>query len=439
MAHFHRVIQNLIDYDTEQKKHTNLFNQMAILLFYYLTSHFISFTCSIFEVVLLCCTNGYISLLKKKQPATGRLLADLKSRIDRPLAAILTLNTAAHTFGAAGVGAKVSELYGDKWLVFVSVLLTLTMLFFTEMIPKTLGALYWKKLAPFTAYAIRFLITITYPFVTSFEYIARLLARGKSPEKITEEEIKLILEEGTQAGVIREIEHDMVESIFRLGNRRISILMIPRMDIEWIDIGISQEELRKHLNDSPHKRFPICNGELDEVLGLVTSKDILNQVLTTGILDLKTVLKPPLFVPENMRVIQLLEMFKKTPDHIALVTDEYGGIQGLITLHDVLESIIGDVPSSSILPETQIIQRKDGSWIIDGMLPIDELKEHFDIHALPDEEKETYRTLGGFCMRQMGSIPKVGDTFEWSQLRFRIVKMDGKRVDRVLVSISYRN
>lgn len=406
---------------------------MGVLLFYYLASHFISFTCSILEAVLLCCTNGYVALLQKKKPAVGKILHDLKLRIDRPLAAILTLNTAAHTFGAAGVGAKVVELYGDKWLAIVSILLTLTMLFFTEMIPKTLGALYWKKLAPFSAYSIKFLIAITYPFVISFEYIARLLSRGKAQEKITEEEIKLILEEGTKAGVIKEIEHDMVESVFRLGNRRVNILMIPRMDIEWIDINISQEDLRKKLDSSSHSRFPVCDEELDEVIGLVTSKDILNQMLTSGAVDLKSIVKPPLFVPENMRVIQLLEMFKKTPDHIAIVTDEYGGLQGLITLHDVLESIIGDVPSTSILPEIQIVQRKDGSWLVDGMVPIDELKSQFDIDALPEEEKGTYRTLGGFCMRQIGSIPKVGDTFTWNNFRFKIVKMDGRRVDKVLM------
>jgi putative hemolysin len=409
---------------------------MTILLFYYLISHIISFTCSILEAVLLCCTNGYVALLKKKKPAVGQILADLKSRIDRPLAAILTLNTAAHTFGAAGVGAKAVELFGDKWLALISVLLTLTMLFATEMIPKTLGALHWKKLAPFTAYSIKFLISVTYPFVISFEYIARLLSHGKAQEKITEEEIKLILEEGTQAGVIREIEHDMVESIFRLGNRRVNILMIPRMDIEWVDVHTSPEDLRKKLDSSIHNRFPVCDGELDKVLGMITSKDILNQMLANGVVNLKAIIKPPLFVPENMRVVQLLDMFKKTPDHIALVTDEYGGIQGLVTLHDVLESIIGDVPSTSILPETQIIQRKDGSWLVDGMLPIDELKEQFDIDTFPEEEKGNYRTLGGFCMRQIGSIPKVGDTFTWNKFRFKIVKMEGRRVEKVLIHLT---
>lgn len=406
---------------------------MSILLFYFFVSHFISFMCSILEAVLLCCTNGYIFLLKKKRPSIGQILSDLKARIDRPLAAILTINTAAHTFGAAGVGAKVTELYGDKWLAIASVILTLTMLFATEMIPKTIGAIYWKKLAPFTAYAIKFLIMFTYPFVVTFEYIARLLSKGKEQEKITEEEIKLILEEGSQAGVIKKVEHGMVESIFRLGNRRVSILMIPRMDIEWVDSNIPASDLLKVLNESPHTRFPICNGDLDEVIGLITAKDILSQLLTGTPLDLKAIMKTPLFVPENMRVVQLLEIFKKTPDHIALVTDEYGGIQGLITLHDVLESIVGDVPSSTDIPETQIVHRKDGSWLVDAMIPIDEFKEHFEVDELPDQEKGNYRTLGGFCMRQIGSIPKVGDEFVWQKKKYKIIKMDGRRVDKVLI------
>lgn len=407
---------------------------MALLLFYYLTSHVVSFTCSVLEAVLLCCTNGHVALLKKRNPPVGQILYDLKLRIDRPLAAILTINTAAHTFGAAGVGAQVNELYGDKWVVIASVVLTLTMLFFTEMIPKTFGALYWKKLTPFTAYTVKNLINFTYPFVLSFEYIARLLSRGKASEKITEEEIRLILEEGTQAGVIKEIEHDMVESIFRLGNRRVNILMIPRMDIEWIDIKISPEELSKKLCGSSHNRFPLCEGELDEVIGIVTSKDILNQMLDgRSTPDLQGVIHPPLFVPENMRVVQLLDIFKKTPHHIALVTNEYGGVQGLVTLHDVLESIVGDVPGNSLLIDTSFVQRKDGSWIVDGMMPIDEFKEQLDIEMLPDEEKGMFRTLGGFCMRQIGSIPKVGDTFVWNKFRFKIVKMDGRRVDKVLI------
>ena len=407
---------------------------MLVLIFYYFISHLISFTCSILEAVLLCCTNGYVAVLKKKNPAVGNILADLKTRIDRPLAAILTLKTAAHTFGAAGVGAKAVEIFGDKWLALVSIILTLTMLYLTEMIPKTLGALYWKKLAPFSAYFIRFLITLTYPFVVSFEFFARWLAKGKMPDKITGEEIRQILQEGTQAGVIKEVEQDMLESIFRLGNRRVGVLMIPRLEIEWLDTHKDSAQIRKQIDQSPHNRFPVCEGELDEVIGIVNSRLILTEILTKGSFDLKKLARPPLFVPENMRLLQLLDLFKKTPDHIAIVTDEYGGVQGMITLHDVLESIVGDVPTSSISPETQILQRKDGSWLVDGMVPIDEFKAHFDVEQFPDEEKGAYRTLGGFCMRQIGSIPRVGDTFIWQQFKFKIVKMDGRRVEKVLVN-----
>lgn len=406
---------------------------MITLLFYYLASHIVSFVCSILEAVLLCCTNGYISLLKKKNPRAGDILNDLKMRIDRPLAAILTLNTASHTFGAAAVGAGAAELYGDHIVGVVAGIFTLTMLYFTEMIPKTLGALYWKKLAPFSAYLIRGLIFFTYPFVISFEYIARMLAKGRDPDVITGEEIKHILEEGTRAGVLKEVEYDMVESVFRLGNRRVGVLMIPRMDIEWLDFNEPPEAIRKQVEASHHNRFPVCDGDLDEVVGIVSSRDLFTEILTKGTLDLKLITQPCLFVPENMRIVQLLDLFKKMPDHIAIVTDEYGGVQGLITLHDVLESIIGDVPSTSILPETQITQRKDGSWLIDGMLPIDELKEHFDLDDLPNEEKGAYRTLGGFCMHEIGSIPKVGDTFIWKNLKFKIVKMDGRRVEKVLL------
>lgn len=406
---------------------------MITLVFYFFLSHFISFLCSVLEAVLLCCTSGYISVLKKKRPVVGQLLYDLKSRIDRPLAAILTLNTAAHTFGAAGVGGQVVELYGDRFLALVSVILTLTMLFFTEMIPKTLGALHWKRLAPPATYCIRFLIFLTYPFVISFEFIAKILARGKKQDHITQEEIKLILEEGADAGVIKEVEYDMLESIFRLGNRRINVLMIPRVDIEWVDINISPKELRQRLNSSSHNRFPVCDGELDHVIGLITSKELLKQHYSNIPFNLKELAKKPLFVPENMRIVQLLELFKKTPDHIAFVTDEYGGIQGLITLHDVLESIIGDVPSTALIPDTQIVVRPDGSWLVEGMLPIDELKEHFDIDQLPDEEKHTYRTVGGFCMQQMGEIPHAGDTFSWQNFKFKIVKMDGRRVEKILI------
>ena len=210
--------------------------------------------------------------------------------------------------------------------------------------------------------------------------------------------------------------------------------MTPRMEIGWLNGRHSLFSLKEQMQRSPHSRFPLCDEELDEVIGLVSSKELFSRCgEDTALEDIKKLAKPPLFVPENMRVLQLLDLFKKTPDHLALVTDEYGGIQGLVTLHDLLESIIGDVPSSTSIPETQILERKDGSWLVDGMLPIDELKSYFDLEHFPEEEKGAYRTLGGFCMRQIGSIPNVSDTFTWENFKFKIVKMTGKRVAKVLI------
>lgn len=407
---------------------------MKTLIFYFLFSHIISFLCSILEAVLLSCTNPYIASMKKKNPPVGKLLESLKMRIDRPLAAILTFNTSAHTFGAAGVGAKVVELFGNYWLGICSIIVTLTMLFFTEMIPKTLGALYWRKLAPFSAYCIKVLIIITYPFVISFEHFARALAKGSPVNKVTEEDIKHILVEGTEAGVIQEAEHEMLESIFRLGSRRVGVLMTTRKNISWLDLQEPLEQTKKQIEDSSFSRFPVCDGDLDNFIGIVGSKAVLQQILETGSFDLRSLAQPSLFVPENMRVLQLVDLFKKTPDHIALVTDEYGCIQGLVTFHDVLESIVGDVPTSALATTSQIVRRTDGSWLVEGSIPIDEFKEYFKVDYLPNEDKGVYRTIGGFCMQQLGNIPRVGDLFSWNNMKIKIVKMDERRVEKILIT-----
>lgn len=407
---------------------------MKTLIFYFVASHLISFLCSILEAVLLCCTNSYIAVLKKKKHHSGHILSDLKSHINGPLAAILTLNTAAHTFGAAGVGAQVVELFGNQWLAFASIFLTLTMLYLTEMIPKTIGAVYWKTLAPFSAYCIKILIFITYPFVVSFEWMAHLISRGKRMEKITQEEIKVILEEGTSSGVIEEVEQDMLESIFRLGNRRVGVLMTTRMDIDWLDVNDTPEKIQKKIDSCPYNRFPVCEEELDKVVGIVTSRDLVSQLLSGAPLDLKKITRPPIYVPENMRILQLLELFKKNPIHFALVTDEYGGIQGLITLNDVLTSIVGETSSEMIGSEAQVIHRKDGTWLVDGMLPIDEFKELFELDKLPSEDKKLYRTVAGFCMMQFGRIPRSGDVFIWNKCSYKVVKMDGHRIERILIT-----
>ncbi len=406
---------------------------LVALLFYFLISHIISFLCSILEAVILSCTPAYIGLLQKKKSHAGKILADLKQHVNRPLAAILTLNTAAHTFGAAGVGAQVVEVFGAYWLSLASILVTLTMLYWTEMIPKTIGALYWKPLSIPSAYIIRFLIVVTYPFVLSFEAIAHWIGKGKKGENVTEAEIRVMIEEGARVGTIEQVEQNMVESIFRLGDRSVGVLMTPRREIQWIDIHDTQEQIREKLEEMPHALFPVCDGNLDTVVGMVRSKDLIVEALRITPLDLRKICLSPLFIHENARVITLLETFHSSPLDTALVTDEYGNIEGIVSLYVVLESILGELASSPLLQKRQIVQRDEKTWVLDGMLPIDQFKELFGIEALPREEREIYRTLGGFCLFQLGSIPRIGQGFSWNGLDFKILTMEGRRIDKILV------
>jgi magnesium and cobalt exporter, CNNM family len=264
--------------------------------------------------------------------------------------------------------------------------------------------------------------------------ISALGLRPSAEPPVTEEEIKVMMEQGTEAGVFEEAEHDIVKSIFKLGDRAVSALMRPRRDVVWLDLEDTFPENQKKLATSLYSRFPVANGSLDNVIGIVQAKDLLTRCLAGEKIDLKRSLRPPLFVPEGLPALKLLEMFKKSRTHLALVVDEYGGVEGLVTLNDILEDLVGDVASVDMPEEKQIVKRPDGSWLIDGRLQIDDLKEVLQIPKLPEEESARYQTLGGLVMLQVGRVPVTGDVFEAEGHRFEVVDMDGKRVDKVLVS-----
>jgi magnesium and cobalt exporter, CNNM family len=261
-----------------------------------------------------------------------------------------------------------------------------------------------------------------------------LRIRPSEEPPVTEEEIKVMMEQGTEAGVFEETEHDIVKSIFKLGDRAVSALMRPRRDVVWLDVDDTLIENQKKMASSLYSRFPVGQGSLDNVLGIVQTKDLLTRCLAGGKLDFKENLRPPLFVPEGVPALRLLEMFKKSRTHMALVVDEYGGVEGLVTLNDILEDLVGDVASVDLPEEKQIIQRADGSWLIDGKIAIDDLKELLKVTKLPHEESGSYQTLGGLVMLEMGRVPVSGDVFDADGYRFEVVDMDGKRVDKVLVS-----
>jgi putative hemolysin len=285
-----------------------------------------------------------------------------------------------------------------------------------------------RALSILAAPAVRFVSAST-------ELIIRVLGIRPSPEPpISEEEIRILIEQGTVAGVFEEAEQDVVERTFRLGDRRVSALMVPRMDIVWLDVTDSPGEIRRRITESGHSLFPVCRETVENVVGVVKAKDLLARCLAEEPIELMTLSQTPLFVPESMRVWRLLERFKQTGVHAAVVVDEYGGTAGLATPTDILEALVGEIPTVAELAEPQAVQREDGSWLIDGTLSVDDFKDIFQIKELPEEERGDYETLGGFVMTYLRSVPTAGDHFEWNGLRFEVMDMDGQRVDKVLVA-----
>jgi putative hemolysin len=321
---------------------------------------------------------------------------------------------------------------------FAILIITYLTLILGELVPKRLALNHPEAIASVLALPMQLLSKITTPVVyllsASTETILRILGIKPSTEpQVTEEEIKVLIEQGTEEGTFEEAEQDMVERIFRLGDRPVSALMTPRPDIVWLDLEDTAEENRQKIIESSYSRYPVCQGGLDNVLGVIPVTDLLARCFTGQQMDLTVGLRQPVFVPESTRGLKVLEMFKQTVTHMALVVDEYGVIQGLVTLNDVMIEIVGDVPTMEDQEDPQVVQREDGTWLLDGMLAVDEFLELFDVDELRYQDRGSYQTLGGFVITQLGRIPAAADHFEWQGMRFEVMDMDGNRVDKVLV------
>lgn len=308
-----------------------------------------------------------------------------------------------------------------------------------ELVPKRLALGHPETIAMLMAPPMRLLLKVCAPVVHLLSFSTDLVFRlfGKKLDEqtsVTEEEVRTLVRQGTAAGVFEELEQDMVEAVFQLGDKSARALMTPRTQIVWLDVNDTVERIRAKLSDSGHSRFPVCTGSLDNVVGVVQAKDLLASVLSDKTVNPQASMQQPAFVPRGMPALQVLDHIKQSGSHIVLVVDEYGGIEGLLTHHDILEAIAGDMPLGKTPPEPKAVQRKDGSWLLDGMLSIDEFKEIFHLDSLPGEKKDTFQTLGGFIFTQMGRVPSASEQFEWNGLRFEVVDMDGKRIDKVLVS-----
>jgi putative hemolysin len=313
-----------------------------------------------------------------------------------------------------------------------------------ELVPKRLALGHPESIAMFMAPPMRLLLTVCAPLVhllgMSTDLVFRIFGkRFDDQTSVTEDEIRTLVRQGTAAGVFEESEQDMVEAVFQLSDKSARALMTPRTQIVWLDVNDSTERIRAKLADSGHSRFPVCTGSLDNVIGVAQAKDLLASFLSGQKIDPQASMQQPAFVPRSMPALQVLDHIKQSGSHIVLVVDEYGGIEGLLTHHDMLEAIAGDMPLGKTPMTPKSLQRKDGSWLLDGMLSVDEFKEIFNLENLPGEKKDTFQTLGGFIFTQMGRVPSESDQFEWNGLRFEVVDMDGKRIDKVLVSSRVHN
>ena len=308
-----------------------------------------------------------------------------------------------------------------------------------ELVPKRLALINPEAIASVIAQPMQWLSRVSSPLVRFFnlssEAVLRLVgAREAGEPPVTEEEIKVLMEQGTEAGVFEESEQALVSNILRLDEQRVGAIMTPRVDIFYLDLEQPYEDNRKQLLDCPYSRMPVCKGGLDNVLGILESKALMRQSLRGETVDLTAALARPLYVPNSISSMELLETFKKNRMHVALVVDEYGEVQGLVTMNDVLEAIVGDIPSAEAAGDEEAVQREDGSWLLDGMLSLDKFKEIFELDELEEEDTGNFHTLGGFVMLRLGRVPAVGDRFQWNGLRFEVVDMDRHRVDRVLVA-----
>jgi putative hemolysin len=387
--------------------------------------------------------------------ARARAALDLAESPNRFLSTvqigITLIGTLAGALGGAGLTGDVEYLFNHipvlqpyahgLALGLVVLLVTYLSLVLGELVPKRLALANPEGIAANIARPMKLLSVLGRPVVwllsISTEGVLRLLRVKHMPSApVTPEEITGLMEQGEVVGVFEETETDIVESVFRLGDLRAGSLMTPRTDIDWLDLDELFTENLQRIMDSPHTHFPVAQGSLDNVQGILRGKDILARVTDGQNVDLRELVQPAQYIPESMPAFEVVELLRGASGNLALVIDEYGGLLGMVTLFDVMEAIVGGISERGepVVPEA--LQREDGSWLVEGMMRIDEFKKLFDIDELPEETRAGYQTVGGFVMTMVGAVPLAGQHFHCCGWRFEVMDMDGMRVDKVLVSKS---
>jgi putative hemolysin len=318
----------------------------------------------------------------------------------------------------------------------IVVIVTFLSIVLGELIPKRLGLMNAERVATIVAVPMKAFAWLTHPFVWLLNIIPKVLftvfnIKAATDNQVTEEEIKAIISEGTEQGTIEEAEQEIIERVFHLGDRNITSLMTHRNDIIWFDLNDNENSIKEKIITEPHSIYPICEGDLDAIKGIVSIKDL---YVADDFMLFKDLMKPALFVPENNSAYQLLEKFKEKKIHSAFIVDEYGSVQGMITLNDILEAIVGDIPEPHI-DEYEIVQREDGTYLVDAQIQFYNFLSRFEKTEWMNEGEQEFDTMAGFILHELERIPHAGEHFEWKGFRFEIIDMDGHRIDKVLVKI----
>lgn len=361
---------------------------------------------------------------------------------------ITLIGILAGAFGGIRIAAYLEPVFlsipalapyaGGLSIIIVVLGITFVTMVLGELVPKRIGLHRPVEISSALARPMRALSWLAAPVVWlvsgTTDLVLRLLRIPPAERPaVTEEEIKSMLEEGRRAGILEAAEQDMMEAVFRFGDRRVEALMTPRPEIVALDLDDPPDVNWGKISSGGHTWYPVYRGSLDTIAGVVTVRDLVSQVMAGKKPDLVSVLREPIYIPEGRPALMVLDLLRTSRSHIALVTDEYGTIAGILSFHDLIEAIIGAVPSADHGKEADIVSRDDGSFLIEGLLPIEDLRERFGLDTLPEEGEGYYRTIAGFLVYSLGHIPEPGEHVTWNGYRFEVMDMDGKRVDKVLL------
>ena len=408
---------------------------------------------SMSEIALISAKKNRLQQKAKKGSKPALAALELSEHPNRFLPTIqigITLiGTLSGAFGGATIALHLSELFSRiPWLVTYSdalgvgvvvLIITYLSLVIGELVPKRIALNNAEKVALDVAPFMQAFSKISAPFVailsksTDF-FIGLLKIRQSSEPTITEEDLISMLYQGKQVGVIEESEQNMVERIFRLSDRDVSAVMTPRTELIFLSIDASSDEILEKIAQYPFSRYPVYKESYDDLIGIVDSRDLLLQKVTKNEFNLHAVMEKPSFLPESTTALDALEFLRGSGVKVAVVIDEYGGVLGIAGINDILRAIVGTIKETDIEHEDEVVLRDDGSWLFDGMLQIDELKNYLGVDYLPEEEEQKYETLSGLMMNMLNRIPVAGDYFDWNDIRFEVMDMDGRRVDKVLVT-----